>query len=220
MVKEAVGADNMNIWLQVTSGRGPAECCYVVRRVVAVIRQEVENRGMDFAVLETVAGSHRNTLLSALISIEGEHAEEFARSWGGTIQWVGQSPFRPRHKRKNWFVGVSVLSPFVGPLWQAKEFKVQTLRSSGPGGQHINKTESAVRVTHEPSGVTACAQEERSQHRNRQLAIARVLAQLEARQRAAKKDHEQEMWTHHNRLERGNAIRIFEGPDFVERNTK
>ena len=207
----------MNTWLQITAGRGPTECCYVVSRIAGCIRRDAGKLGLQTNILELIPGPTKNTALSILISIDGEQAGFFAQSWQGTIQWIGQSPFRPRHKRKNWFVGVALLTPFVPPDWPKNVFKVEALRSSGPGGQHANKTESAVRVTHEPSGVSAVAQEERSQHRNRQLAVARVLEQLQTMQAQAVKDDQQERWTHHNQLERGNAVRIFVGPDFKER---
>ena len=84
----------------------------------------------------------------------------------------------PHHKRKNWFVGIDVLEPVDETGFNVKEVRWDTMRASGPGGQHVNRTESAVRVTHLPTGVRATAMEERSQHRNRKLALARLKKKL------------------------------------------
>ena len=69
---------------------------------------------------------------------------------------------------------VSALLPLEVPHWSDNEFKIEKMRASGPGGQHVNKTETAVRITHMPTGITAVAQEERSQHLNRKLAMSRL----------------------------------------------
>jgi peptide chain release factor len=78
----------------------------------------------------------------------------------------------------------------------------------------VNKTESAVRATHLPSGIIVTAQEERSQHRNKALALSRLAAAIEGSQNAARSKAEQEQWAKHDALERGNAVRTYSGPDF------
>lgn len=206
--------DSSHTWLQVTSGRGPAECAWVVARVVERILEEAAAQGNEARVLETVAGGEPGTLRSALIALEGEGLEAFIRAWEGTVQWVGRSPFRPHHKRKNWFVGVSRLSPPECPQWSESDLRFDTFRASGPGGQHVNKTESAVRVTHLTTGLSATAQEERSQALNRKLAMARLAELLQREGNRAKRAHEQERWGQHNRLVRGNAVRVFHGTSF------
>jgi peptide chain release factor len=93
------------------------------------------------------------------------------------------------------------------------------MRSSGPGGQHVNRTESAVRITHVPTGIVAVAREERSQHRNRSLALARLAAALTGREREADRAAERERWSRHDALERGNPIRVYVGERFKRRMT-
>ena len=92
---------------------------------------------------------------SALVKLSGPGANDFARRWQGSVQWTAPSPFRPTHKRKNWFVGVEL----VGGLAEADAVRIdprdvsfESMRASGAGGQHVNKTESAVRATHRPNG--------------------------------------------------------------------
>ncbi len=201
-------------WLQITSGRGPAECCWVVARVVERIRAEAEKRRIEVRVLEVVPGMKPNILRSALLALGGENSTEFAKGWEGVIQWIGESMFRPHHKRKNWFVGVKRLAPPPVNSWSGNELRIEKMRSSGPGGQHANKTESAVRVTHAPTGLSAFAQEERSQHLNKKLAMTRLFALLQQQGENEKRRHRQERWSQHNRLERGNPVRVYKGGKF------
>ena len=204
----------MMVWLQVTSGQGPDECAWVARRVVDQILQEAAAQGHDGRILELVAGGRAETCKSALLALEGENLQELVDSWQGTVQWVGRSPFRAHHQRKNWFVGVNVFSPVAEPARHEREFKVESMRSSGPGGQHVNKTESAVRITHVPTGISAMAQEERSQHLNRKLAWTRLLQKLAGQTAEAKREQKTDQWTRHAELERGNPVRVYEGMEF------
>jgi peptide chain release factor len=188
------------LWLQVTAGTGPAECEWAMARVAEAIIAEAGAAGIAVRTTESSTGS-------MLLALSGE-LDRFINAWRGTVQWVGRSPFRPDHKRKNWFVGVSVLQPVEATRFDAKDVKWETMCASGPGGQHVNKTESAVRVTHLPTGIQATAAEERSQFRNRKLALARLalkLSEMEERQRGAVRERR---WQAHQALERGNPVRI------------
>ena len=93
--------------------------------------------------------------------------------------------------------------------------RIETLRASGPGGQHVNRTESAVRVTHLPTGLSAMAQEERSQHLNRRLALARLAALFAERADKQVRAAEDQRWRQHTQLERGNAVRVYRGTDWT-----
>ncbi|QTA85794.1 peptide chain release factor H [Desulfonema magnum] len=205
----------MICWLQITSGRGPEECCRVVAQVAEKIVSEAKQRAYKPHILETIPGIRQHTLRSALIAIEGENEiTKFISEWEGTIQWIGRSVFRPKHKRKNWFVGVTSLQPTEDALFHKKDFKIERMRASGPGGQHVNKTETAVRVTHIQTGISAVAQEERSQHFNRKLALTRVCRRLEQEVEVTALKTQQERWQCHNSLERGNPVRVYEGRNF------
>jgi peptide chain release factor len=94
------------------------------------------------------------------------------------------------------------------------EVRFETARSSGKGGQHVNKTETAVRVVHIPTGLVAIARDERSQWHNKKLALARLGALLQSRQRQAAAASKAEIRSRHDRLERGNAVAVFIGRDF------
>ena len=197
------------IWMQVTAGQGPAECARVVVKVLGKIQQEAVLSSLEFRTIEIDPGPEPGTAQSALVSIAGDTLEAFANSWRGTILWIGRSPFRPAHKRKNWFVGVSVLDPVDETHFDLTNVRWDTMRASGPGGQHVNRTESAVRVTHLPTGVQATAMEERSQYRNRKLALARLKERLDAINSKRYGDARDERWRTHQDLERGNPVRVF-----------
>lgn len=205
----------MRHWVQITSGRGPAECAWAVARVLRSMAAEAAAFGLKTEMLESVPAHFPGTLYSALLAIEGERSREFLATWLGTVQWISASPFRSI-KRKNWFVGIEAIDEPVRPAWNARELSFETMRASGPGGQHVNKTESAVRVTHLPTGISVTAREERSQSANRKLALARLAAQLDARGQASERQARQQCWSQHNALERGNPVRVFTGLDFKE----
>lgn len=204
-------------WIQVSAGVGPAECQWVVARVAAALQAEAEKSGLVVATLEAVRGDQPGTLASALLEVAGELPPGWLASWAGTVAWVGPSPFRPRHKRKNWFVAVDVLAAPTNTAFDPADVRCETMRAGGPGGQHQNKTESAVRATHGPTGLVAIAREARSQGRNRELALARLAAKLAERTAGAAADADAARRARHHTLERGNPVRTYEGPAFRRR---
>lgn len=212
--------ESMKLWLQISAGQGPAECQWVVRRVMEAIAQEAIDSDVSCRSLEATPGDEPDVFKSVLLALDGDQAERLARSWAGTVQWTGQSRYRPHHKRKNWFVGIDIFTPPEHPQWSAHELRVDVMRSSGPGGQHVNKTSSAVRVTHVPTGLTAVAREERSQHQNRRLALARLARIMEQRTQASEAGERRERWQQHAALERGNPVRVYRGPRFQLRSRK
>ena len=99
--------------------------------------------------------------------------------------------------------------PPTDARFDPQDVRFETMRASGPGGQHVNRTESAVRVTHVPTGLQAGASEERSQHRNKRLAPARVSRRLEDLNDQRRSEAERSRWRAHQALERGNPVRVF-----------
>jgi peptide chain release factor len=200
-------------WVQISSGRGPVECCWVVARLAKVIMNEAEKQGVKAEIIEAIPGEDCQTFKSVLISMNGVDCSVI-KPWIGTVQWVGKSHFRPQHKRKNWYVGVELYMPPEQPKWSDNELKVETMKASGPGGQHVNKVESAVRVTHLLTGLSTSAKEERSQYLNKRLAIARMVSLLEFEEEKKAKSVKKDRWHQHNELERGNPVKIFKGRKF------
>ncbi|WP_228085061.1 peptide chain release factor H [Mucilaginibacter sp. JRF] len=193
--------------IQITSGKGPAECCRVVACVQSLMMKQAKQQGIKLEVLENKPGEQNGTLLSATMMAGGENLGAFIAEWAGTVQWIAQSPYRRFHKRKNWFVGVAAFDIKQMPQWNPKDVKLETCRSSGPGGQNVNKVETAVRGTHQPSGLQVMAMDSRSQLENKKLCLARLEAKVMVWQTEQLMQQQQHQWQQHNQLLRGNPVK-------------
>ncbi|EIC19619.1 peptide chain release factor H [Thiorhodovibrio frisius] len=202
------------LWLQLSAGRCPAECEWVVGQLAPRLTAELTNRGLAVEEIDRTPGQHAGDARSVLLRVSGPEVETRVTDWLGTIQWTGASPYRPHHKRKNWFVSIAAFTEPTVYTWNEHDLRIETQRASGPGGQHVNRTESAVRITHQPTGLSVLAQEERSQHMNRRLALARLDALLAEREAERRRAAEDKRWRQHTQLERGNAVRVYRRADF------
>ena len=204
------------IWIHATTGRGPEECDFVLQYLLQILSLEAGTAGLTCVLLDCKHSNHG--LTSFLVAIEGDEADRFGKTWNGTMQWVCPSHIRKNHKRKRWFVKFEVITPLTENdiTISQSDLVWESFRSSGPGGQHVQKTNSAVRLTHKPSGVVITAQEERSQHRNKSLAMGKLMVALSYAEDVKKSQSDKDKWQAHNTLERGNAIRTFNGMDFKE----
>jgi peptide chain release factor len=200
--------------IQITSGKGPAECCRVVACVQRLMIKEAKQQGMDLQVLENKDGELNGTLLSATMMAQGDNLEPFIKEWAGTVQWIAQSPYRKYHKRKNWFIGIAAFDVKELMQWNPKEVKLETCRSSGPGGQNVNKVETAVRGIHVPSGIQVMAMDTRSQLENKKLCLARLEAKVLVWQTGQLMEQQQGRWQEHNELERGNPVKTIKADLF------
>jgi len=169
--------------------------------------REAKNAGIEIAVLESKKGDLNGTLLSATLLAGGKQLGPFIKEWEGTVQWIAQSPYRKYHKRKNWFVGVAVFDVKKQLEWNVNDVKFETCRASGPGGQNVNKVETAVRGIHVPSGIQVMAMDSRSQLQNKKLCIERLEAKFMAWQTEKLVAQQQSQWQEHNELERGGAVK-------------
>ena len=122
-----------------------------------------------------------------------------------------KNPYRPFHKRKRWFVGVAFIEPIKNDVIKDRDIRYETMRASGPGGQNVNKVETAVRATYVPTGLSVVASDNRSQTLNKKLAYERLLAKLSAIEDEKHSEQERAVWMNHNLLERGNAVQTFKG---------
>jgi peptide chain release factor len=205
------------IKLLVTSGRGPVECRIAVARVLDRIAREADAAGVgcDAALGPDPDGEGP---ASALVILSGDGAGSVARRWIGSVLWVAQSSVRQGHKRKNWYVGVMALpiAPIALKAVALSDVRFEAFRAGGPGGQHQNKTESAVRAVHVPTGLAVVAREERSQHRNKAMALERLAALIKAGGELTAALEQQRAHASHDKLERGNPVRRFVGAKFTE----
>lgn len=193
----------MNI--QLSSGQGPLECELAVGKLLRALTAEYP--GLE--VLEKVQGGRADCYKSVLL-----HTEEDLSHLEGTVKWVCQSPYRPRHKRKNWFVDVSLWGDKERTAYNPELVRFETFCSGGKGGQHVNKVETGVRAVYIPTGLAVISTQARSQHMNKRLALDRLcalMAEQNARDEAALRACQR---LEHTRLERGGAIRTYEGMEF------
>lgn len=198
--------------LQLSSAQGPEECELAVAKALRRLLKEAAALGVEAHIVEQQSGARDGTLRSVLLSLDGEGAPALIQRWHGTIQWTCPRPFRPSHPRKNWFIGIAPCSAPSPTL--AGEIRFEAMRASGPGGQHVNKTASAIRATHVATGISVRVQSERSQHANKRIAIAWIahrLNQHAEQQDAALRAQRQQL---HHQVARGNAALSFKEPGF------
>lgn len=199
--------------LQLSSAQGPDECCLAVSKALARLAEEACAAGVTLTRVEEEPGRVAGTLRSVLVSLTGEQAQALAERWRGTLQWTCESPYRPRHGRKNWFIGAEVFTP-VSEVPES-DIRFEAQRASGPGGQHVNKTDSAIRATHLASGISVKVQSERSQHANKKLARLLIAHKLEALREAQHAGQKAQRRRFHHQITRGNPQRCFTGKGFT-----
>ena len=193
--------------IQISSGQGPAECELAAELFYRQLQKEIG----DIRMVQCVRGSKAKGFSSVIFE-----TEEDMSSLEGSILWVCKSPYRPKHKRKNWYIDVSILEN-MPKLTQELKLRFETFRSGGKGGQNVNKVETGVRVIHIPTGISVVSTEARSQHMNKKLAVNRLCDILAERNMESGRKEKDLAWLEHNRLERGNPVRIYEGGNFVRR---
>jgi len=208
--------------IQITAGTGPAECTWVVAKVLKELLKAATVEKLNYDILNQEKGEENGTVRSATVQLVGEHKtiNKFLNEWTGTVQWIGQSTFRKFHKRKNWFVGISEMEDRKEVELKEHEVRYQAIRSSGPGGQHVNKVSSAIRAIHEPTGIQVVVMDTRSQHQNKKLAKQRLAKKVAEKNLEGFKASIKDQWENHRELERGNPVKVFTGSNFKETKTK
>lgn len=210
-----------SIRLLITSGNGPAECRIAVRLVLKKMWEEADHADLSLDVtIPDLAGDRgdKHGPASAIVAFHGANADTFARRWAGTVQWIAPSPVRPKHRRRNWFVGIfRIATQSVRTVEiNRTDVRFEAFRAGGPGGQHQNKTDSAIRATHVPTGLSVVSRSQRSQHRNKEMALVRLADKLEALNRLDQSSGRASENRMHGQLERGSPVRCFRGDGFEE----
>ncbi|HLP10397.1 MAG TPA: peptide chain release factor H [Flavobacteriales bacterium] len=200
--------------IQITAGKGPVECMLAVSLTLKELLKEAVKANLACDVMSRVQGMQNGTLVSALVKINGGAANEFCNSWNGVLQWTCKSPYRKIHPRKNWFIAVHVFDSLNALTMNERDIEYKTMKATGAGGQHVNKTQSAVRATHKPSGISVTAMDSRSQHENRKLAVKRLEEKVNAWQSEKLVRQVNDQWLNHQDLERGNPKRVYRDETF------
>ena len=172
--------DRNNAILKLNAGAGGTESCDWCGMLYRMYTRWAERKGYKIDVIDSLDGEEAG-IKSVTFQINGENAYGYLKSEKGVHRLVRISPFNAQGKRQTSFVSLDVMPDIEEDLdveVRDEDIRVDTYRSSGAGGQHINKTSSAIRITHFPTGIVVTCQNERSQHMNKDKAMQMLKAKL------------------------------------------
>ena len=203
--------DNRNAIVAINAGAGGTEAQDWVEMLFRLYLKWAESRKMQTKIIDHLAGDEAG-IKNVTFTVSGHYAYGYLKSEHGIHRMVRISPFDASSRRHTSFASVSILPEVEDDITidiNEKDLKIETFRASGPGGQHVNKTSSAVRITHLPTSISIQCQNEKSQHRNKELALKILKARLYALEKEKKNKEKELRHQSQKEIAWGNQIRSY-----------
>ncbi len=203
--------DKNNCILSINSGAGGTESCDWASMLMRMYQRWAESRGWEVEVTDALQGETAG-IKSVTLLMQGENAYGFCKAERGVHRLVRISPFDSNKRRHTSFASVDAIAEIAEAEEidiPPNEFHVDTFRSGGKGGQNVNKVETAVRITHIPTGLIVASQTQRSQHQNRATAMKLLLSRIFAQRLDAQKQEMERFYGDKGSIAWGNQIRSY-----------
>jgi len=203
--------DDKNAYLTIHSGAGGTESCDWVSMLLRMYLKWAEKHGYKTEIVDTLPGEEAG-IKSVTVYVEGPYAYGYLKTEIGIHRLVRISPFDSNARRHTSFASVFCIPEVDETIVvdiDPRDLKIDTYRSQGAGGQHVNTTDSAVRITHIPTGIVAQCQNERSQHKNRDIAMKILKSKLYEHLRQEREKEKQKIEGNKKDISWGNQIRSY-----------
>jgi peptide chain release factor 2 len=203
--------DRNSAILQINAGAGGTEACDWAEMLLRMYRRWCEAKGYKHELIDFTPGDGAG-FRSVTLTVEGEYAYGYLKAENGVHRLVRISPYDANKRRHTSFTSVFVIPEVEEDVEieiRDEDLRIDTYRAGGAGGQHVNKTDSAVRITHLPTNTVAASQNERSQHQNKANAMKLLRAKLYEREMEKKRAEQAEVEAGKKKIEWGSQIRSY-----------